>query len=116
MATSCFRLNPVSEAGLSCEWRPTGSSRDVEANFGEVSTPALRADRRRFLSAVSNFCSPNLMDGGEKKHQQTVHKHTGSHRQQNSGCCLAAEDKPGSLFGTGAERALRQTTAGLLLL
>lgn len=71
MATSSFRLGGASKVGLprSCERRPTGSSRGTEANFGDVFIPAFRADRRRFLSAISNLCSPNLTDGGEKKKQ-----------------------------------------------
>lgn len=134
----CFHLNRLPARGQAdicfslCRfrwWRPPlpdskvflrpdcGSSRGVEANFGDVFIPALSADRRRFLSAISNFCSPNLTDGGEKKkYQQTVRTHAGWHMQRNSGFCLAAEDKRSSLCGAGAERALRQTTAGLLLL
>lgn len=118
MMPSCFRLKRVSKAGLrrSCERRPTGSSREVEENFGDLFIPALRADRRRFLSAISDVCAP-IFDGRRRDKIATDCSYAcWWHTQRYSGFCLAAEDKLSSLFGTGAERALRQTTAGLLLL
>lgn len=73
-------------------------------------------DCRHCLSiqrAILKFTSPNLTNGGEKNHQEML---AGSHMQHNLEFRLAAEDKLISLFGTRAERAFRQTAAGLLLL
>lgn len=112
-ASDADDLHRVSQAGLrqNCERRPTGSSREVEANFGDVSST---------WSGPSSLplCHFKLLldklDGRteERKNTNSLFVRT----QPHCGFWPAAGDQLSSPFGTGAERALRQTTAGLLLL